>query len=494
MKTEDSEQGSQVGDQKSQIRGQRTARTSDLRSPTSDPLVITIDGPAGSGKSTMSKLLAARLGATFLDTGAMYRAVTWAALQDRVNLEDPAQLIPVIDRHRFEFEVANGTMQVTVDGVDITRQIRDPALTASVRYVAACGPMREKLVAMQRQFAGRFGRIVTEGRDQGTVAFPDAQVKFFLTADPAERARRRQAELEAAGQNTDFEQLRQAIESRDKSDENRSVGALKPAADAILVDTTGSSIEQSAERLFRLIEQHIAKKTERADAKAEPPRIDRSNVGKSVTWYWVVRFICRVFCLLFFRVRAFGRENIPADGPVILAGNHQSFLDPVFCGSSEPRRLTYMARDTLFTFGPFGWLLRSINVIPLSRDKADIATMRAVLDRLKKGEAVCLYPEGTRTTDGRIAAFKPGFGLLCRRSRATVVPVLVEGAFECWPRTRKLFKIGSHVVIRFGEPLAPEQVQKMTNEQLADHVTALLRTLQSETRQKLGKPPLDYTE
>ncbi len=456
-------------------------------------LVVTIDGPAGSGKSTMSRLLAARIGATFLDTGAMYRAVTWAALQDRVDMEDPAQLVPVIDRHRFQFEVSDGGMQVAVDGVDVTTQIRDPALTANVRYVAACGPMREKLVEMQRQFARRFGRIVTEGRDQGTVAFPDAQVKFFLTADPAERARRRQADLEAAGQNTDFEQLRQAIESRDKSDENRAVGALKPAADAILVDTTGSSIEQSAERLFQLFEQRH-KKADPPEEPKEAPRIDRSNVGKSVTWYWFARSICKVFCMLLFRVRAYGRENIPADGPVILAGNHQSFLDPVFCGSSEPRRLTYMARDTLFSFGPFGWLLRSINVIPLSRDKADIATMRAVLDRLKKGEAVCLYPEGTRTTDGRIAAFKPGFGLLCRRSRATVVPVLVEGAFECWPRTRKLFKIGSHVVIRFGTPLTPAEVQKMTNEELADKVTALLRTMQSETRRNLGKPPFDYTQ
>jgi cytidylate kinase len=454
-------------------------------------LVVTIDGPAGSGKSTASKLLAARLGATFLDTGAMYRAVTWAALQDRVNLEDPAQLVPVIDHHRFRFEVVRGVMQVMVDGVDITSQIRDPALTANVRYVAACGPMREKLVEMQRQFARRFERIVTEGRDQGSVVFPDASAKFFLTADVAERARRRQTELEAAGQKTDFEQLRQAIESRDRSDENRSVGPLKPAADAIIVDTTKLSIEQVVEELLRRIEQRGGNGDERAEGTK---KIDRTRIGSSVTWYWVARFICKVFSRLCVRVRVHGREHVPAEGPVILAGNHQSFLDPVFCGSSEPRRLTYMARETLFSFGPFGWLLRSINVIPLSRDKADIATMRAVLDRLKKGEAVCLYPEGTRTPDGRIAAFKPGFGLLCRRSRATIIPVLIEGAFECWPRTRKLPKIGCRIAVQFGEPLSPDQVQTMTNEQLADHLTAILRTMQFETRQKLAKPPLDYTE
>ncbi len=471
----------------------RTGETQNV-APSGPALVVTIDGPAGSGKSTMSRLLAARLGATFLDTGAMYRAVTWAALQDHVDLEDPAQLTPVIDRHRFQFEVAHDVMQVTVDGVDITQQIRDPALTASVRYVAACGPMRAKLVEMQRRFARRFGRIVTEGRDQGTVAFPDAQVKFFLTADVAERARRRQAELEATGQKTDFEQLRRAIESRDKSDENRAVGPLKPAPDAILVDTTDSTVEQSAERLFRLVAQRGGGPAEKKEGAKEPLKIDRSNIGKSVAWYWVAWFICKVLCTLLFRVRVHGRENIPSDGPVILAGNHQSYLDPVFCGSSEPRRLTYMARDTLFRFGPFGWLLRSINVIPLSRDKADIATMRAVIDRLKQGEAVCLYPEGTRTPDGRIAAFKPGFGLMCRRSHATVVPVLIEGAFECWPRTRKLFRLGCRITVCFGTPLSPEQVQTMTNEQLADHVTAVLRTMQAETRRRLGKEPFDYTQ
>jgi 1-acyl-sn-glycerol-3-phosphate acyltransferase len=297
--------------------------------------------------------------------------------------------------------------------------------------------------------------------------------------------------LEAAGQKTDFEQLRQAIESRDKSDENRSVGPLKPAPDAIIIDTTNLSIEQVVEALLRHIKPRRESKAEKAD---EAPKIDRSNVGSSVTWYWVARFMCKVFCRICFRLPVYGRENIPATGPVILAGNHQSFLDPVFCGIATSRRLVYMARDTLFQFGPFGWLLRSINVIPLSRDKADITTMRAIIDRLKQGEAVCLYPEGTRTTDGRIASFKPGFGLLCRRSHATVVPVLVEGAFECWPRHKKLFRIGSRVVIRFGQPLSPDQVQSMTNEQLAGHVTAILRTLQSETRQKLTKPPFDYTQ
>ena len=210
-----------------------------------------------------------------------------------------------------------------------------------------------------------------------------------------------------------------------------------------------------------------------------------------VKWYWVARFICQVFTLLFFRYRVYGRKHIPADGAFIMAGNHQSFLDPVFMGIAAPRRMLFMARDTLFRSRLFGGLIRSTNAIPVSRDRADIGAIKLVLARLKAGEGVCLYPEGTRTHDGRITAFKPGFGLLCRRSKAPVVPVLVDGAFECWPRRRKLFSPGP-VVVWFGKPLSPKQICTMSNEQLADWLTGTLRQMQHACRLKQGKQPYDY--
>jgi cytidylate kinase len=222
--------------------------------------VITIDGPAASGKSTAARLLAEKLGASFLDTGAMYRAVTLAAISAGVDMTDEDDLLEVMETTGFEFSVGQGKMAVCIDGVDVTEQIRQPQITASARHVAASTKLRKKLVQMQRQFAAREEKIVTEGRDQGTVAFPNADIKFYLTADPSERARRRKAELRAVGNTESLERIQNAIEQRDKSDESRTVGPLRPASDAIVVDTTDLSVEEVVEKLLRFVEEKWLKK------------------------------------------------------------------------------------------------------------------------------------------------------------------------------------------------------------------------------------------
>jgi len=210
-------------------------------------------------------------------------------------------------------------------------------------------------------------------------------------------------------------------------------------------------------------------------------------------WYKVARLGCRMFCAIVFRYRVYGRENVPATGPVILASNHQSFLDPVYCGVAVKRHLVYVARDSLFRWRLFGFLIHSVNAIPVSRDKADIAAMRAIIARLQGGAAVCLYPEGTRTHDGRIIPVKAGFGLLCRRAKAVVVPVLIEGGFETWPRHKRLPAPGA-IRVHFGTPLSPAQIETMTNEELADYLTHTLRKMQHASRLQQGKPPYAYEE
>ncbi len=201
---------------------------------------ITIDGPAASGKSTVAKRIAKALGCVFLDTGAMYRAVTLACMKTSINLHDADAIITVMESHRFEFDQT----QVKIDNWDASDAIRDPSVTENVRFIAGASAIRTKLVDLQRQFADTHPIFVTEGRDQGTVAFPHAQVKIFLTADPVERAKRRLAELQAKGLHQDLDSLTQAVIDRDRSDEQRATGPLKAAADARHVDTTGLTLDQ----------------------------------------------------------------------------------------------------------------------------------------------------------------------------------------------------------------------------------------------------------
>lgn len=222
--------------------------------------IITIDGPAASGKSTAARLLARKLGASFLDTGAMYRAVTLAAMQAKVDMSNEDELLGVMEKSGFQFTVRDDKMVVCVNGLDVTEKIREPEVTANARYIASSPKARGKLVEMQRRFAAERQKIVTEGRDQGTVAFGDADIKFFLVADSAERARRRQADLQAQGNEQSVEQIQKALEERDKSDENRTVGPLRPAEDAIVVDTTGLSIEEVVEKLLGYVKEKCLKK------------------------------------------------------------------------------------------------------------------------------------------------------------------------------------------------------------------------------------------
>jgi len=208
-------------------------------------------------------------------------------------------------------------------------------------------------------------------------------------------------------------------------------------------------------------------------------------------WYWLARWACRLFCMLFFRFRVYGRKNVPGNGAVILASNHQSYLDPILCGVALKHHLHYVARDSLFKNKFFALLIKSVNAIPVKRGTADIAAMRTVIGKLREGKGVCLFPEATRTSDGKIAAFKPGFGLLCRKSEATVVPVLIDGAFECWPRYKKIFSRGS-ITICYGKAITPEQLNDMSDRKLAETLTNSLRQMQKDCRIRQGKKSFYY--
>jgi cytidylate kinase len=219
-------------------------------------LIITIDGPAGSGKSSAAKLLAEKIGAAFLDTGAMYRAVTLAAAQNQSNLDDVKTLEKLIDNTDFKFEINNNQLTVKINNKNVTEQIRDPKVTENVHFIASVPSLRSRLAEMQRNFAAKYIKIVTEGRDQGTVVFPNANYKFFLTAQTARRAKRRAKELAEKGLKVNTEKLRKEIENRDAADKNRDTGPLVPAKNAVIIDNTNLTLEQTVNEILKIINKN----------------------------------------------------------------------------------------------------------------------------------------------------------------------------------------------------------------------------------------------
>lgn len=213
--------------------------------------VVAIDGPVGAGKTTVARAVARRLGFRHVDTGAMYRSVAWAALDRGVDIADEAAVTSLARALQIDLEDTPGGQRVRVDGRDVTDAIRDPAVSEAASVVSAYPGVREAMVARQRQLAAG-GGVVMEGRDIGTVVCPDADVKVFLTASVEERARRRYRELRGRGVAVTLEEVRRVEEERDRRDRSRAHSPLQPAADAVVLDTTGLTVDEAVQSVLAL--------------------------------------------------------------------------------------------------------------------------------------------------------------------------------------------------------------------------------------------------
>ena len=215
-------------------------------------MVIAIDGPSGAGKGTLARTVADRLGYRHVDTGAMYRAVAWKAQHDGLPLDDDAQVSALAERSTIVQEDG----RTTIDGFDVTREIRTPAIDKASSSVARLPSVRDVLVREFRRL-GQSGAVVMEGRDIGTVVFPDADLKFYIDASPEERARRRAADPAHTGGQASLELVQSDIAARDKSDVTRSVAPLAKANDAIVIDTTAMPIETVVSKVLSMIQERM---------------------------------------------------------------------------------------------------------------------------------------------------------------------------------------------------------------------------------------------
>ncbi len=331
-----------------------------------------------------------------------------------------------------------GVARVLLDGVEPGPALRTPEVNASVSAVAAVPAVRELLVGLQRSLVG-VGGIVVEGRDIGTVVWPDADVKVFLTASEHERARRRGGDTEGGGETAE------TLARRDAIDSGRAASPTRAAADALVIDSTtrtGRPGGGPAPRAHRSRQSHPPAMTggsHREAPRAPPgdapardgqgsgrPRPGGAGRGKNPDrGFLIAGAVVKPLMRVWFRIRVEGGDNVPTDGPVILASNHRSNMDPVLLASALRRPVAFMAKAELFV-GPLGWIMRWIGQFPVKRGGIDREALRRTDAVLARGSMLGLFPEGTRG-DGRFSAVHPGLAYIVVRQRCPVLPVAIFG-------------------------------------------------------------------
>jgi cytidylate kinase len=390
--------------------------------------VVAIDGPAGAGKSATARGVAERLGLLHVDSGSMYRAVAWLAVQRGIPLDSEAALVALVDGVRIEA----GPEGLRLDGTLVADEIRTVDAGQAASRVAVHPRLRERLVRAQRSLARPPG-LVMEGRDIGTVVFPNADLKIYLTASVETRAQRRIAELASREEVADPRQIEESLRERDRRDAGRSVSPMAPAPNAIRLDTTHLSLE------------------EQVDLAAYWAELARLGPGRARPFYAFGRDFVAVFAKLFLKFHIEGLEHIPPKGPLIVACNHISFWDPPLVGSTFPRLLHFIAKRELFENKVFGAMLRGYNSIPIQRGPQGRAGLRGAADVLAQGGAVLIFPEGTRNKSGTMLPPKSGIAHLAATCRAPVVPARISGSNQI----RR--SMARRVLIRltYGPPMMP---------------------------------------
>jgi 1-acyl-sn-glycerol-3-phosphate acyltransferase len=221
-----------------------------------------------------------------------------------------------------------------------------------------------------------------------------------------------------------------------------------------------------------------------APSPARPAHHSSSRNPHSVfqrLWYRLCQFTLKILGVVVYHVRYWGVKNIPRKGGVLVVANHQSFFDPLLVGTGCPRPVSYVARESLFRFKPFGWFISSVNAFPIDREGIGLGGIKEALKRLKRGEMVLIFPEGTRTRDGEIGRFRPGFTTLAVRSKSAILPVAIEGAYLCWPKSQLLPGLG-HIRVRYGQPILPEEFAHLDERELLQLVESRIRQCYAQLR------------
>jgi cytidylate kinase len=445
-------------------------------------LVVALDGPASSGKSSVGAAAAQRLAYRFCDTGLLYRAVTWLALQRGIAADAGEPVVRLADEIRLEADAVGRLARVTVDGIDRTADVHGESVDLAVSAFARVPELRHALLERQRAIAGD-GRLIMAGRDVGTVVLPDADLKIYLDASAEERGRRRAEERGIDPASADGLEILAELQRRDGLDSSRPVAPLRKASDAVVLRTDGNTLEQTVDAVVATIREHEATEPTAADAVStgmapaktaspEPrrrrpravlgairrgrpaPTTIASRKGLLIRFgSWGLRLIAR----LLVRVRFEGDLSAVPDGALIVAANHASSADPPLIGAFLNQRLSrplnWLGKRELLETPVVGWAMRQAAIHPVDRRAADVDAFRTAMRILESGNILAVFPEGTRSRDGALQEARDGVAVLALRSGAPVLPIGIADSDRFWPKGSLLPRLGRTVTIRFGRPI-----------------------------------------
>ena len=452
--------------------------------------VVAIDGPGSSGKSSVGAAAAAKAGLRFCDTGLFYRAVTFAAMRRGIAESDADGLTDLVGAIRVEADDQGRYAVVTLDGEDVTDAVQTPSVDEAVSAYARVPELRAALLERQREIAER-GGVVMAGRDIGTVVLPDADVKIYLDASVEERARRRAEERGIGPDGPAAAEILDQLRARDDVDASRAVAPLRRADDAIVIQTDGISFDATVDQVVAAIGRasapgnalapatgaatgpatgrsssvtgpsdanRPAKPARTGDAIAPRRPIEQTPIATRVTWIIrIASFVMRVVTRLFTRVEIEGEfASFPRTGPVLVAANHASNADPVLTGGFLNTRLgrpmNWMGKREVFDWPFISWLARHGGVHPVDRGAADVEAFRTAMRILSEGHILAVFPEGTRSPDGRLQPAKDGVTVLAARSNAWIVPIGIANSDRLWPRGTRMPQRTPRVIVRIGTP------------------------------------------
>lgn len=426
--------------------------------------VVAIDGPAGTGKGTVTKILSKKFKLVNIDTGATYRCVTLAMLNKGIKLDELDKIKELLNEIKIEIDREDGEQKIFLDGEEVTKKIRSKEVTEQVSQVSSIKEVRLSMVNLQRRMAeGK--NVIMEGRDIGTYVFPTADVKIYLDADLEERAKRRFNQNKEKGINMSYVEILNNIKLRDENDKKKEIGALKVATDAEVIDTTTMSINQ----VVREISEIIRKKKKDAKIQKKIYKVREETKWKKFVRA-IVKFILRTAYRIAFRVKITG--ELPKDGAYIICSNHINYLDAAAIVLFNKRKVNFVAKEDLFTHSILFWLGHLFDAIPIKRDMQDIEAMKRCLKVLKNGELLGIFPEGTRKGMEKNMKAKNGAAFMAIKSGVKVIPTGIHGTFKPF----------SKVYINYGEPIDLSEYKNQKDK--LDEATDIVMTKIKELTEK----------